>query len=87
MLRRMLTISALLVLVGCGEKKIEKKEPITLDQVPANVLKVAKEKLPDVKFERAQKMANGDFEVIGKHKSGKIREIEIKPDGTVVEIE
>ena len=42
MLRRMLVISALLAAVGCGEKKIEKKEPITLDQVPANVMKVAR---------------------------------------------
>ncbi len=87
MLRRMLAISALLVLVGCGEKKVEKKEPIALDQVPANVLKVAKDKLPDVKFERAMKKPNGDFEVIGKNKIGKVREIDIKPDGTVTEIE
>lgn len=87
MLRRMLVILTLLAVVGCGGNKIEKKEPISLDQVPENVMKVAKEKLPDVKFEQALKKANGDFEVRGKNKAGKIREIDIKPDGTVVEIE
>ena len=87
MLRRMLVISALLAAVGCGEKKIERKEPIGLDQVPANVMKVAKEKLPDVKFDHALRKPNGDFEVRGKNKAGKIREIDIKPDGTVIEIE
>jgi hypothetical protein len=85
--RRILTILTLLAAVGCGGSGMEKKVPITLDQVPENVMKVAKEKLPDVKFERAMKKPNGEFEVIGKNKNGKIREIDIKPDGTVTEIE
>lgn len=87
MMRRLLLILGLWAAAGCGERKIEKKEPITLDQVPANVLKVAKEKLPDVKFERALRKPNGDYEVIGKTRSGKVREIDVKPDGTVTEIE
>ena len=84
---RALGLVTLLIVFGCAESKIEKKEPISLNQVPANILKVAKEKLPDVKFERAMKKPNGDIEVIGKSRNGKIREIDIKPDGTVTEIE
>ena len=83
---RLLTVLLLFVSFGCGNTA-EKKEPLTLDQVPENVMKVAKEKLPDVTFERALKKPNGEFEVIGKDKKGKVREIDIKPDGTVTEIE
>ena len=75
-----------LALSGCAEKP-EQKSAIELKDVPPNVLKVAQEKLPDVKFERAMLKANGDYEVIGKNKTGKVREIDIKPDGTVTEIE
>jgi hypothetical protein len=84
---RLLTVLMLLVAAGCGSSTSEKKEPLALDQVPENVMKVAKEKLPDVTFERALKKPNGEFEVIGKDKKGKVREIDIKPDGTVTEIE
>ena len=65
----------------------EKLTSPLLKDVPPEVMKVAKEKLPDVTFERAMKKANGEYEVIGKNKSGKVREIDIKPDGTVTEIE
>lgn len=86
-MRRWMLFLALLVAVGCGGDDSRKKESIPLDQVPENVMKVAREKLPDVKFERARRKPNGEYEVIGKNKSGKVREIDIKPDGTVTEIE
>jgi len=87
------TLTALLVglsaiaLSGCGGPTKEAKTAIELKDVPPEVMKVAKEKLPDVTFERAMKKANGEYEVIGKNKSGKVREIDITPDGTVTEIE
>ncbi len=75
----------LVLLAGCqGEQK---KEPVPLDQVPENVMKVGKEQLPDVTFERAMKKPNGDYEVIGKNKQGKVREIDITPSGQVTEVE
>jgi hypothetical protein len=85
-MRYALTVVLLLVLVvGCsGEKK---KEPIPLDQVPEKIMKVAKEKFPDVTFERAMREPNGDYEVIGKNKQGKVREIDISPAGEVTQIE
>jgi hypothetical protein len=76
----------LVFLVGCGSAE-QKKVPVALDQVPENVMKVAKEKLPDVKFDKAVKKPNGEYEIIGKNKAGKVREIDITPEGEVTEIE
>jgi hypothetical protein len=84
-MRVVLMLVLAFAVIGCNSD--EKNVPVPLDQVPENVMKVAKEKLPDVKFEKAQKKPNGEFEVIGKDKTGKVREIDIKPDGTVTEIE
>lgn len=86
-MQRSLCLLALAAVLGCGGDSIPKKEPITLDQVPENVLKVAREKLPDVKFERAMRKPNGEFEVIGRNRSGKVREIDIRLDGTITEVE
>ena len=86
------TVAALLlglsavVSTGCGEKPPQ-KTPMELKDVPPEVMKVAKEKLPGVTFDSAWREANGSFEVRGKVKSGKVREIDIKPDGTVEEVQ
>ena len=79
-----LTLSLLLV-VGCESKP--KGENVDLDKVPEPVMKVAKEKLPDVKFEQAWKTPNGNYEVRGKGKNGKVRDIQVKPNGDVVEVD
>ncbi|VTS01479.1 unnamed protein product [Gemmata massiliana] len=81
----LLSLSAL-ALTGCGGKK-EQKTTMELKDVPPEIMKVAKEKLPGVTFDAAYKEPNGDYELRGKDKTGKIREIDIKPDGTVGEIE
>ena len=69
---RIILMLLVLLFMGCGGEA-KKKEPVALDQIPENVMKVAKEKLPDVKFERAVKKPNGEFEIIGKNKEGKVR--------------
>lgn len=79
-----LTLSLLFV-VGCESKP--KGENVDLDKVPEPVMKVAKEKLPDVKFEQAWKTPNGNYEVRGKGKNGKVRDIQVQPDGIVVEVD
>ncbi len=43
--------------------------------------------LPDVTFDSAWRKASGSYEFRGKAKNGKVREIDIRPDGTVEEIE
>lgn len=85
-MRAAVVMLALLFVVGCGEKT-SKGENVELDKVPEPVMKVAKEKLPDVKFEQAWKTPNGNYEVRGKAKNGKVRDIQVKPDGTVVEVD
>jgi hypothetical protein len=81
---RSIWMMVLVLAVGCAGGK---KEPVALDQVPENVMKVAREKLPDVKFDRAVRKPNGEYEIMGKNKEGKVREIDITPAGEVTEIE
>jgi len=83
-MQRILLLGVLLFLIGCGS---EKTETVLLEQLPEPVMKSAKEKLPDVKFDQAWKTRNGNYEVRGKAKNGKVRDIQVKPDGTVVEVD
>ncbi len=85
-MRSVVMMLALLFVFGCGEKT-PKGENVELDKVPEPVMKAAKEKLPDVKFDQAWKTPNGNYEVRGKAKNGKVRDIQVKPDGTVVEVD
>ena len=85
-MRSIVMVLALLFVVGCGERT-PKGENVELDKVPEPVMKSAKEKLPGVTFEQAWKTPNGNFEVRGKAKNGKVRDIQVKPDGTVVEVD
>jgi hypothetical protein len=88
-MRSIVTILAALVLAlvcGCGKDE-KKKEAVALDQIPENVMKAAKDKLPDVKFDRAVRKANGEYEILGKDKQGKVREIDLTPSGEVTEID
>lgn len=78
-------LSALAV-PGCGEKA-GKKTPMEFKDVPPDIMKVAKEKLPGVTFDAAYREANGSYELRGKDKTGKVREIDIRADGTVEELQ
>ena len=63
------------------------KTAIPLEQVPAVVLKAAKAAAPDLTFyRRVQGYVHGQesIELKGKTKSGKIKEIEVSPDGKVL---
>lgn len=82
---RHISACLLLLVVGCSESAKAKSLP--LEEVPDNVMTVAKEKLPDIKFEQAVRLSDGTYEVIGKDQRGKVREIEISPDGKVLQIE
>ncbi len=77
---------ASVLVIGCGDSG-SKAEIMPLEQVPESLLKTAKEKLPTIKFDHARKLPNGNYEVRGKAKNGKIREVEMTPSGKVVEIE
>ncbi len=75
------------MILGCGGATKGKKTTIDLKDVPPNIMKIAKEKLPGVEFDTAWVKENGVFEVRGKAKNGKVREIDIRPDGSIEEIE
>jgi len=72
--------------VGCGKAKQE-LTTLRLEDVPPDLMKIAKEKLPGVAFDTVWKKPSGTFEIRGKAKNGKIREVDIRPDGTVEEVE
>jgi hypothetical protein len=71
---------------GCGDKAT-KASVVPLDEVPETLREKAKATLPEVNFDHARKLSNGNFEVRGKAKNGKVREVEMTPAGEVVEIE
>lgn len=79
--------SALVMALGCGAARREPPKRIELKEVPEKIMKIAREKLPDVNFDNALVKPSGSYEVRGKNKAGKLREIDIRPDGTVEEIE
>ena len=70
---------------GCGSGA--KDQPIPLDQVPAEYQQTAKAKLPDVKFEQAIKRSDGTYEVRGRDKAGRVRDVELSASGEVITIE
>ena len=79
----------LLLVTGCGEV-FEKTEMVPIDKVPETVMTVAKEKLPGVTFDTAWTEKDGDktvYEVRGKSKDGKTRDIKVTPEGTVLEVD
>ena len=71
---------------GCGAAKQE-ITTLRLEDVPPELMKIAGEKLPGVKLDSAFKKSSGTIEIRGKAKNGKIREVDIRPDGTVEEVE
>ena len=56
----------------------------------AELVKVAQEKLPNVKFESVRKIkVKGEdvYEIRGKQPNGKVREVEVSDAGQVLEVE
>ena len=76
---------ALPLLAGCGDRG--KVVVVTLDQVPEAFVKTAQETLPEVTFDHARKLPNGNYEIRSKMTNGKVREVEVNSVGEVVEIE
>lgn len=80
----------LMAVAGCGEVG-EHVETLPLDQVPAPAMKVARETLPDVTFDSAWKEKGegqgAAYEIRGKTRSGKIRDLKVTADGKVLEVD
>ena len=82
----MLTI-ALFLCVAAGCSKAQKAQPMVFEDVPESIRQTASETLPDVKFDQALRRADGGYEVRGKDKDGKVRDVEFAADGSVIEVE
>jgi hypothetical protein len=82
---RLLPLAAML-LAGCGSTT-PSGGAVTLDQLPAGTMAAAKQKLPNVKFEKAWRNAKGGYDVQGKDAKGKIREIHFDGNGNVTGVE
>ncbi|HEV8002163.1 MAG TPA: hypothetical protein VGP63_19900 [Planctomycetaceae bacterium] len=84
MKRKAAVLIILVALAGCGQPTAA---PIPLEQVPASIMKISQEKLPDVKFDRAVRRADGSYEISGNDKKGKVRDVELTASGEVTEVE
>jgi hypothetical protein len=73
------------IVMGCGGES--SGELVPLEKVPPAMVQTAREKLPDVHFENAVKRSDGSYEVRGKDKQGKVRDVEFSASGEVTEIE
>jgi len=80
-------LAVVLVAVGCGEAKKAPPKTMRISDVPAAFMETARKELPDVAFDEVWVKKDGTLEIRGKAKNGKVREVEIRPDGTVEEIE
>ena len=75
--------------LGCGERG-ENDVATPLGNVPPSVMKVAEAKLPGVKFDTAYKETKDGkevYELRGKTKEGKIRDVKVTADGKVLEVD
>jgi len=75
------------ILMGCGSIGEGPKVQVKMEEVPQAALKTAQDKLPGMVFTEAFLKKDGTYEVRGKTKTGKVREVEVKADGTFVELE
>ncbi len=73
----------LIVAFGCGSHPPKSDDLVPIDQVPAHVMEVARKQLPGYTFDTAYKMkidGKDAYEVRGKDKRGKVREVEVSAD-------
>ena len=83
-------VAAMILALGCDSQP-KGDEIVPIDRVPAPVMKSAREKLPGYTFETtAYKMTidgKEAYEVRGKYKRGKVREVEVSATGEVLAVE
>jgi hypothetical protein len=81
------TIVLLSILIGCGSVGEGPKVQVKMEEVPPAALKTAQAKVPGMLFTEAFLKKDGTYEIRGKTKTGKVREVEVKADGTFVDLE
>jgi hypothetical protein len=77
------------LVLGCGERP-KSDEAVPLDKVPPVVMEAARKSLPGYTFDTVFKMkvdGKDAFEVRGKDKRGKVREVEVSTTGEILAVE
>ena len=81
--------ASLVIVAGCDDTP-KSDDLVPINQVPADVMAVARRELPGINFTTAYKLkvdGADAYEVRGKDARGKVREVEISATGKVIEIE
>ena len=89
MKKTLLALPLLAFACGC-ENEPTADQIVPLDQVPTTVMDVARKELPGYTFDTAYKMkieGKDAYEVRGKDKRGKVREVEVSATGEVLAVE
>ena len=89
-MKKLLSPLALFALFCGCENEPKADQVVPLDQVPPNLLEIAKKELPGYTFDTVYKMkvdGNDAYEIRGKNKDGKSREVEVSITGEVLEVE
>lgn len=77
--------------LGCGGSDVfEGDELVALDKIPAPAMEAAKKAIPGITFNKAWKAkidGQDAFEIVGKTKDGRTREVEVSVSGKVLNIE
>ena len=84
-----LALAPIILAFGC-ENEPKAEQIVPMEQVPAKVMEVARKELPGYTFDTAYKMkidGKDVYEVRGKDKKGKIREVEVFATGEVLAVE
>jgi uncharacterized membrane protein YkoI len=83
-------LGVLLLVAGAGcERQPAADQIIPVEQVPTNVLEIARKQLPGLKVDTAYKMkidGKDAYEVRFKDQRGKVREVEVSATGEVLAI-
>jgi hypothetical protein len=75
---------------GCGGTQPKSDPVVPIEEVPPKVMDVARKQLPGFTFDTVYKMkieGKDAYEVRGKDKRGKVREVEVSADGEVIAVE
>jgi uncharacterized membrane protein YkoI len=80
----------LIFALGCASSQPQSDPIVPLDQVPPKVMEAARKQVPGYTFHTVYKMkidGKEAYEVRGKDKHGKVREVEVSATGEVLAVE
>jgi hypothetical protein len=80
-------LAAVAVTAGCSRPPAAPEAVMRIEDVPPELMKIAQQELPGVRFDSVWRKPSGTLEIRGREKNGKVREVEVRPDGSIQEVE